>query len=65
LDRGNCPLFFYLHHRKSKDLDFFSEKPFTYNQIIGFIRDLKEKLKLKKIEEKKIFDRWEFFLSKN
>jgi hypothetical protein len=54
-----------LHHRKSKDLDFFREKPFSYNQIIGFIRDLKEKLKLKKIEEKKIFNRWEFFLLKN
>lgn len=52
----------YLHHRQSKDLDFFSNKPFTYNQIIGFVRNLKKQLKLTKIEEKKVFDRWEFFL---
>lgn len=59
---GTLLSFFYLHHRQSKDLDFFSDKPFTYNQIIVFIRNLKKQLKLSKIEEKKIFDRWEFFL---
>jgi len=59
---GTLLSFFYLHHRQSKDLDFFSDKPFDYNQIIGFIRNLKKQLKLKEIEEKKIFDRWEFFL---
>jgi len=53
---------FYLHHRRSNDLDFFSDEPFTYNQIIGFIRELKKGLKLPKIEEKKIFDRQEFLL---
>ena len=52
----------YLHHRQSRDLDFFSNQVFTYNQIIGFVRSLKKRLKLTKIEEKKIFDRWEFFL---
>lgn len=52
----------YLHHRQSNDLDFFSDEPFNYNQIIGFIRNLKRELKLFKIEEKKIHDRWEFFL---
>ncbi len=53
---------FYLHHRRSQDIDFFSDEPFSYNQIIGFVRDLKKQLELSKIEEKKIFDRWEFFL---
>lgn len=52
----------YLQHRRSNDLDFFSDEPFNYNQIIGFIRNLKKELKLFKIEEKKIHDRWEFFL---
>ena len=59
---GTLLSFFYLHHRRSRDLDFFSDKPFSYNQIIGFVRGLKKQLKLKEIEEKKIFDRWEFFL---
>lgn len=52
----------YLHHRQSKDLDFFSDSSFSYNQIIPFIRELKTKLKLPHIEDKKIHDRWEFFL---
>ncbi|PIP17868.1 MAG: hypothetical protein COX43_01920, partial [Parcubacteria group bacterium CG23_combo_of_CG06-09_8_20_14_all_35_9] len=51
----------YLHHRKSKDLDFFSNEPFSYNEIIGFVRFLKKKLNLAHIKEKKIFDRYEFF----
>ena len=52
----------YLHHRQSKDLDFFSNSPFSYQEIISFIKQIKEDLSLKKIEQKKIFDRWEFFL---
>lgn len=59
---GTALAFLYLHHRQSKDLDFFSDKPFTYNQIIDFIKSLKKRLSLTKIETKKIFDRWEFFL---
>lgn len=59
---GTLLSFFYLHHRQSKDLDFFSDKPFQYNQVIGFVRDLRKQLKLSEVEEKKIFDRWEFFL---
>lgn len=52
----------YLHHRLSNDLDFFTDDPFTYNQIIGFIQKLKKELKLPKVEEKKIHDRHEFIL---
>jgi len=52
----------YLHHRKSSDLDFFSEKPFNYNDVVKFVEHLKKELNLKKVEEKKIFDRREFFL---
>jgi predicted nucleotidyltransferase component of viral defense system len=59
---GTLLAFLYLHHRRSNDLDFFSDQPFTYNQIIGFIRSLKKKLKLPQIDEKKIFDRQEFLL---
>lgn len=52
----------YLHHRQSNDLDFFSDKPFNHNQIIGFVRQLKKKMKLPYVTEKKIYDRQEFFL---
>ncbi|PIQ92573.1 MAG: hypothetical protein COV69_02345 [Parcubacteria group bacterium CG11_big_fil_rev_8_21_14_0_20_39_14] len=59
---GTLLSFLYLHHRKSQDLDFFSDKPFNYNEVIAFIGGLKKQLNLPKVEEKKIFDRWEFFL---
>lgn len=52
----------YLHHRKSQDLDFFSDQPFSYNLIIGFINNLKKTTGAKIVEEKKIFDRWNFFI---
>lgn len=52
----------YLHHRKSLDLDFFSEQKINYLEIIKFIKILQKELNLGKIEEKKIFDRHEFFL---
>ncbi|PIR72144.1 MAG: hypothetical protein COU42_02360 [Candidatus Nealsonbacteria bacterium CG10_big_fil_rev_8_21_14_0_10_36_24] len=52
----------YLHHRRSNDLDFFTDKPFSYNQVIGFIQKLKKELKLPQVDEKKIYDRQEFIL---
>jgi len=53
---------YYLHHLRSNDLDFFTDGPFTYNQIISFIRKLKKELRLPQTEERKIFDRQEFIL---
>lgn len=53
----------YLHHRRSEDIDFFSDSSFSYNQIIPFIRKLKTNLELPYIDEKKVHDRWEFFLT--
>lgn len=52
----------YLHRRLSFDIDLFSDKPFNYNDVIPFIKEVAAEAKLKEIEEKKIFDRWEFFL---
>lgn len=52
----------YLHHRLSQDLDFFSDTPFSHDTIVGFVGGLKDRLALDYIEEKKIHDRWEFFL---
>ena len=59
---GTALAHLYLHHRRSHDLDFFSDNSFTYNQIIGFVRQLKKELNLPFIEEKKIYDRREFLL---
>lgn len=59
---GTLLAYMYLHHRRSNDLDFFSDEPFGYGQIIGFVKELKRALRLSKIEEKKIFDRWDFIL---
>lgn len=59
---GTLLAFLYLNHRFSYDLDFFTDEPFSYDEIISFIRVLKQKLNLKKVEAKKIHDRYEFFI---
>lgn len=52
----------YLHHRVSHDIDLFSEKPFDYQEVAFFVETIQKKTKLKFVEKKKVFDRWEFFL---
>lgn len=52
----------FLHHRNSLDMDFFSENKFSYDELIPFIQKIKEKTGITKIEEFKIYDRWEFIL---
>lgn len=52
----------YLHHRKSHDLDFFSDEPVPLEKITQFVERLKEAIPLKTLETRKIFDRREFFL---
>ncbi len=52
----------YLHHRYSHDIDLFTDTPFRYEEVKQMVVGLQGKAKLTKIEEHKIFDRWEFFL---
>lgn len=59
---GTALAILYLNHHQSRNLDFFSDSPVNYDEIIRFIRLLKKQLKLKELKEKKIFDRWEFIL---
>lgn len=59
---GTLLSFVYLHHRLSQDLDFFSDKPFSYGEVLKFVQTLKKKLKLSRIEGRKIHDRHEFLL---
>lgn len=60
LTGGTALSAFYLHHRLSIDLDFFSDKPFSYNELTIFLNTIKEKFKLHEIAAVKIFDRWQF-----
>lgn len=59
---GTALTSFYLHHRLSRDIDLFSDQSFRYEEIFSLIRGIKSALAVKKMEEKRIFDRWEFLL---
>lgn len=59
---GTALSYFYLHHRLSYDLDFFSDKEISYDEILKVIKTIAKQAKLEKINEKKIFDRREFVL---
>src|SRR3989344_428230 len=52
----------YLQHRYSQDLDFFTQDLFTHQEVFMFVHNLKKAAKLSRIEEKHIYDRWEFFV---
>lgn len=57
---GTLLAYHYLHHRKSIDLDFFSEKKFSLEEVNRFTQKLKEKGGFKTVRYQKIFDRHEF-----
>ena len=58
---GTLLSFYYLKHRYSSDMDFFSEKEFHFDLLLPFLSELK-KIAGADIEEHKIFDRWEFIV---
>lgn len=47
---GTLLSYFYLHHRNSVDLDFFSEDLFSDDEYLKFINDLKIAVKAKKVK---------------
>lgn len=57
---GTLLSYHYLHHRKSIDLDFFSEKKFSLEEINHFTQELKKKGSFTTVRYQKIFDRHEF-----
>lgn len=57
---GTLLSYHYLHHRKSVDLDFFSEEPFSFDEINTFAQEIKKNVGFEKMSYKKIFDRFEF-----
>lgn len=57
---GTLLAYHYLHHRKSFDLDFFSEKPFALAELTSFVQHLKKQGGFTSMEHQKVFDRHEF-----
>lgn len=56
---GTLLSYHYLQHRLSLDLDFFTETPFSFEEISTFIENLKFRGEFKKVKYEKIYDRWE------
>ncbi len=54
---------YYLHHRKSFDLDFFTEAPFTHDELLPFLNAAKQALSVEAFEETKVYDRWEYVIA--
>lgn len=62
LSGGTALAEFYLHHRFSEDLDFFSEKEFDPQSVLVFFKKNKKKINFQKIDFKSSFNRNLFFL---
>lgn len=60
---GTALAYFYLRHRLSFDVDLFSSEKAELSQVLSVIREIARRCGLKKIEQKKIHDRWEFLLT--
>jgi len=57
---GTLLAYHYLHHRRSLDLDFFSEETFSFEEVNKLVEQIKRDLEFKKVSYQKIFDRREF-----
>ena len=62
---GTALSFYYLKHRLSYDLDFLSQELIPEDYILAEIKKISKNLKIKKIEEQKRFNRYEFWFKKN
>ena len=62
LTGGTALAAFYLKHRYSEDLDFFTDQEFDPQDVFVFFKGLKSKLGLKKIDYQQSFNRNLFFL---
>lgn len=62
LTGGTALAEFYLHHRLSEDLDFFSENEFEPQGVSVFLEKIKNIAKIKKVEYQQSFNRNLFFL---
>lgn len=65
LTGGTALAEFYLHHRQSEDLDFFSESEFDPQAVFIFLKSIAKTVGLKKIDAQQSFNRNLFFLYLN
>lgn len=57
---GTLLAYHYLKHRRSLDVDFFSEVVFSFDEINPFVQQVRKRLGFKKTSYQKVFDRFEF-----
>lgn len=62
LSGGTALTAFYLHHRRSEDLDFFSDEEFNPLIINSFLKKIKGKLGIKTIDAQQTYNRNIYFL---
>lgn len=62
LSGGTALAGYYLHHRYSDDLDFFTEKKINSKILYKFIEKAKRALGSKEVKFEKLYDRYQFFL---
>jgi predicted nucleotidyltransferase component of viral defense system len=62
LTGGTALAEFYLHHRLSEDLDFFSETEVDSQSIFVFLKSIGKRVGIKKIDNQQSFNRNLFFL---
>lgn len=65
LTGGTALAEYYLHHRYSEDFDFFSETEVDVESVFAFLKSLKKKTNIKKIDAQQSFNRNLFFLHLN
>ncbi len=63
LTGGTALAEFYLHHRYSEDLDFFSEREFDLRAISVFFKMVQKKAGIQRVEYQQSFNRNLFFLT--
>lgn len=59
---GTLLAYFYLQHRLSFDIDLFTDKSFSFDEIAPFINILQNEFKTS-TQEIKIYDRWEIIIN--
>lgn len=57
LTGGTALSHFYLHHRLSEDLDFFSEREIDPIWLIALVKKITKSLKVKSVDRREIFNR--------
>lgn len=57
---GTLLAYHYLNHRKSVDVDFFSDGKISFEEINDWAQGFKRIAGFKEVTYQKIFDRWEF-----